>query len=118
MSSINNLLTEGKGKLLNGLRDKWAAWWVGDWEDFGPNAAKPNGVLVDPHVDRFIENRTVHPVRWLNHWFVRFDAEPKPIPTQKLNRTKPGSGRRFNGLTFSILKNVSTYLTYLVSLCE
>ena len=27
MSAIDKLLTEGRGKLLNGLRDKWAAWW-------------------------------------------------------------------------------------------
>lgn len=34
-----------------------SAWWVGEWEDIGSNAARPNGVLVNPHVDRFIENR-------------------------------------------------------------
>ena len=56
MSSINNLLIEGRGKLPNGLRDKWAAggrlggfwapnaarlaWWGGRLGRFWANVAK------------------------------------------------------------------------------
>lgn len=48
-----------------------SAWWLGEWEDIGSNAAMPNGVLVNPHVDRFrfdkstVDSRPVQSLFWL-----------------------------------------------------